>query len=369
MNNPNIIGSVIEVIKSNRDQINALMEEKEGMPFADAATIYLMDKFGYTQIQASEICEELKKGLDDYTARQAAEQTDDSALIANIEEATAGYSPEERKIIYVNVLTSMQLVSDPDADIDELKGRNSALNDDELVAAIVAALDGLPFQYVMENLKDGITPENIALLGEAKDMKSEQFKLAAALMLYVAQKEDAVKLSDNDAELDPRTIGALAGAGADAMAATLDLQDGKIDLSAWQLILKGIVRALFSVAFAAICTYAIISINAFIASAIFSIFGFGLTAVLIALPAIYYFTKSAIKSGEEEHAKLVDRLSPLFDSLIVKLPVWANKVIEKVKGWMQVIREKAADIKSKVKAPKQPETENTDSIEAEPALI
>ena len=153
------------------------------------------------------------------------------------------------------------------------------------------------------------------------------------------------------------------------MAATLDLQDGKIDLSAWQLIIKGIARALFSVVFAALCTYAIISINAFIATAIFSIFGFGLTSVLLTLPAIYYFTKTAIKTGEEDHAKLIDRLEPLFDSLMVKLPIWAKKVVEKIKGWVQTVREKAADLSSRIKAPKQTDTENTDTIEAEPVLI
>lgn len=367
MNNEDFTKNVIEAITANLDAINSLRADKENMSLADSAILFLMNKFGYTQIQASEVYDELKEGLNDYTARQQAMSSDESAIYSDIEAATDGYSSEERRNIYINVLTSLQIATDPDANLDDLMEKNAALSDEELVNEIVAALDGLPFGFVMNQVKDGITPESIALFGDAKDMHTEQFKLSAAVMLYASIKEGSINLPDANVELSPKIIGAMAGAGADAMAVTADLHGGKIELPLWRTVLNGIIRALFCVVFAALSTYAIIFMNAIIATVIFTIFGFGLTAVLLTLPAVYYATKHAIKIAEDDYAKLVDLLNPTFASIVAKLSKWANVVINKVKEWAQIAREKIAQAAAKKDAA-MPENEIKNTEDNAPVL-
>lgn len=370
MDNTNFIKPSVDVIKANLDAIYSVQKGKEGLTFAETAQIFLMDKFGYTQIQAQEIYEELEKGLAEYTVQHEAIQADSNAVSNSIVEATAGYSPEERTSIYVNVLTSLQLIdkANADAKVEALRAKNSSLSNDELVDNIVAALDGLPFQYVMDGIKDGITPEAMAMIGGTRNMHTQEFKLAAALVLYTAQQEGTANLTTEDTEISPRIIGAMAGAGADAMSATADLQEGKISPSIWQTVLKCILSALFTMAFAAICTFAIISVNTLIASAIFSVFGFGFITTLLVIPAVFYFTKNAIKTAEAEYAKLIDKFSPIYNSIIVEVISWAKIVIEKIKAGMQVARQKVVDVASNIKAPKQNDYDNTDAIDTDPVL-
>lgn len=367
MNNEDFTKNVIEAITANLDTINSLRADEENMSMADSSILFLMNKFGYTQIQASEVYGELKEGLDDYTARQETMNSDESTIYSDIETATESYSTEERRNIYTNVLASLQIATNPDANLDDLMAKNAALPDEELINEIVAALDGLPFGFVMEQVKDGITPESIALFGDAKDMRTEQFKLAAAVMLYASIKEGSINLPDSNVELSPKVIAAMAGAGADAMAATADLRGGKIELPAWRTMLEGIIRALFCVVFAALSTYAIIFMNTIIASVIFTIFGFGLAAVLLTLPAVYYATKQAIKIAEDYYAKLVDLLNPTFASIVAKLSKWANVVINKVKEWVQIARDKIAQAAAKTDAA-MPENEIKSTEDNSPVL-
>jgi len=368
MENSKFIKSVVEAIQSNLDAIRSLQEDKKDMTFAETAQIFLMDKLGYTQIQAQEVYEELGKGLAEYTAQQEAIQADSSVVASSIIAATAGYSPEERTRIYVNVLTSLQLIdkTNEEADVETLRAKNSSLSDDELVKAVINALDGLPFQYVLDEIKDGITPEAISIIGGAKDMRTQDFKQAVALILYVAQKEGTISLATEDSDVSPRIIGAMAGAGADAMSATADLQDGKLDVAMWHTVLKSILGALFTVVFAAVCTFAILALNTLIAAAILSVFGHGLIATLLVIPALFYFTKNAIKTSEEEYDKLKGKLYPIYDSLIEHVTLWAKTVVDKIKAWMQMAREKAEEVSSRLTSSLQHENDGNNVVGTAP---
>ena len=370
MNNINFIKPTVEVIKSNLSTIQSIKGGREDLTFAEVSQIFLMNELGYTQIQAQDVYEELEKGFEEYTAKQEALQVDKSAIVTSIIEATATYSPEERTSIYINVLTSMQLINETKScdDIEILRAKNSSLSDDELIAEIIATLDGLPFLYVMDGIKDGITPDGIAMLGDAKDMRTKEFKIAAALILYTAQKKGSVTLAFDDTDISPRIIGAMASAGVDALSVTSDLQEDRISVSLWKKILKCILGALFSIIFAALCTFAILSINLIIVSFIFSVFGLGLIATLLFVPAIFYFTKNAIKVSEQEYTKLADKIYPIFDLLIEKVALWAENAIDKIKEWINAVHQKVLDASLKINVPKQNEGENTDTVAVTPIL-
>ena len=361
MNNINFIKPTVEVIKSNLSTIQSIKGGREDLTFAEVSQIFLMNELGYTQIQAQDVYEELEKGFEEYTAKQEALQVDKSAIVTSIIEATATYS---------NVLTSMQLINETKScdDIEILRAKNSSLSDDELIAEIIATLDGLPFLYVMDGIKDGITPDGIAMLGDAKDMRTKEFKIAAALILYTAQKKGSVTLAFDDTDISPRIIGAMASAGVDALSVTSDLQEDRISVSLWKKILKCILGALFSIIFAALCTFAILSINLIIVSFIFSVFGLGLIATLLFVPAIFYFTKNAIKVSEQEYTKLADKIYPIFDLLIEKVALWAENAIDKIKEWINAVHQKVLDASLKINVPKQNEGENTDTVAVTPIL-
>ncbi len=366
MDNTEFIAPAVKAIKENLDQIRSLKEGKNELSFAETAQIFLMDKFGYTHIQATEIYDELKQGVEDYTASEEAASNDSSSVADSIVAATLPYSPEERRSIYVNVLTSMQLIKDDKADVEELRNTNSMMSDDELVAAIKDSLDGLPFLFVMEKVKDGLTPELVAIVGETKEIRTKEFKLATALMLYVAQKEGSIKFTDDDSELSPRILGAMAAAGADALAVTADLHEGKVDTPIWRLALKAIVSGLFTVVFTATCTLAILVLNALIINTIFSVFGVGLLATILVLPAIYYFTKNAIKTSETEYAKLIEKYAPALGDIFDVLASWAKAVVEKIKGWMRVARDKVGEVTEKIKTQRPTQTQNADEVVTDP---
>ena len=331
------IKSIVETIKANSAAISDLRRNISGGDMSEAAQIYLMDTLGYTQLQAQEVIEDLQKGLNNYAARREAIEEDETAFETSIKDTLTAYSPQERMDILVNILTAFQLTdpSNSDKNVEELRSVNLSLSEDELIQAIMDSLGGLPFASVIETVGKEIDPTALASLEEMREIMSDEYKLTAALQIYIAQQQGKLNLSDDEMQLSPEIIGAMTGASIDAIIATNDLNNNRIDLKKWQRILKYILGALLVIALSALSALAILSVCFGIMHLTMSVFGTGILAIVLGGFALLVFSFWACNVQDKAMDYAMEKMSKVYDKVIVRLTELANNLRSKIKAYME----------------------------------
>lgn len=359
------IQSLVETLKADYAAISELKGKISGGNISEAAQIYLMDVLGYTQLQAEEVVEDLKKGLDNYAAQRKAIEEDENALEANIKNSLSGYSPQERMEILVNILTAFQLTdpSNSEKDVESLRSDNLSLSEDELIQAIINSLGGLPFTAVIETVGKEFDTTALASLEEMREIMSDEYKLTAALQIYIAQQQGKLNLSNNGMQLSPEIIGGMTGASIDAIIATNDLQNNRIDLKKWQRILKYIMGALFIITLSAISAMAILSIGLGIIYLTFSVFGTGILATILCGIALAAFCIWACQIQEKSAEYLMDKMSKVYNKAIVRLTELVNNLRDKIKAYLN--KDKASATENAETEGNQQNADTTDRQENE----
>lgn len=347
MNNDTIsygaLKSAIDAIHTNVEAINEIKVKGNNTSMTEAMQMHLMDIFGYTQIQAQEVIEMLTKGLSHYsTQRQTIENTP-SALQNSIRENLSLYSNQERIDILVNILTALQMVdsTNENKDIESLRQDNTSLTEDELILAVINTLDGLPFLSVVETVGKELDQDSIVKLEGMRDMMTDEYKLAASVHLYIVQQQGKLNLGDGNELLSPEIIGAMTGAAIDAIIATEDFQNGRIDLKKWQRILKYILGALFVVSFCVLSVLAIASVNMTLVSTIMSIFGAGMISGFLSIIAMIAFCFKASQWYEEASDYAMEKMSGIYDKVITKLTDWADLLRSKIEAFIAESKQSA----------------------------
>ena len=161
----------VEAIGKRRDEFEALRNESPGLTTEEIAQLYLIDKFGFAQIEAEEIVGDLKKGLarfDEQLGKNAATGTVN--VRECLEEATRNKSAEERRNSYVNILTAIELLKRDAADVteDEVEAqlsRNAELTEEELLARIEDGINSaISLEALAGKVKDSLDSESISQL-------------------------------------------------------------------------------------------------------------------------------------------------------------------------------------------------------------
>lgn len=345
----------IDAIRVNFAAMSELKNKGSNTSMTELVQMYLMDALGYTQLQAQEVIDELKTGLKRYEFQRQALEDDPSALPNSIKNSLAAYSAQERINILTNILTALQLgeSTNSDKDVESLCQANASLSEDELIQAVINALDGLPFASVVETVGKTLDNDTLASLEDMRKMMTEEYKLAAAIQLYIAQQQGKLNFGKDGAQLPPETIGAMTGASIDAINATYDLHNNHIDLKKWQRILKYILGSLFVVALCVLSVVAIISLNLGLYYIILSIFGIGMLSTILSTIAMIAFCFKACQWHDEAFDNAVRKMSGVYDKVIRKLTEWTN-----------ILRAKIAAFTRKNKQHAPAETQSEDKEQA-----
>lgn len=341
MTNNNTLQATVETLHANIEAINAIRANAQDMPMAEAAQILLIERYNLSQPEAQEIVEQLSAGLEDYNAQRVAAETSDDFIRTRIIDATQSYSPADRTTALARMLAALELTSNKDAsqaEIDALVAANAALSDDELIDAITEAYQGLNIESILgEVVNDSLDAEMVRKIADTAALREPEFRLAAALQLYIAQREGSFNVADDTdtPQIDPTTLGAMAGAGIDAYVAAIDLHEGRIDLQKWQTIMKWILGGLLTAAMYLFVIVALAYSVGTLAVTVWLALGSGLVVYILTMLATILLMSWISPKMFEGCNWILSKLSPVYDKTIVKLTEWFNILKEKIARWVE----------------------------------
>lgn len=318
-----------------QNEINLLKEQVKEEPYIEVAQRYLMEKFEMTQSEAEEVCSELLSGISEFDSQfKANVESEKVNLTEKLHQITADMDEEKRIEFLSSILTAFQVSQKAEMtneQIAELQQSNAKHTEDELISDIEACFNGeVSLDNIANYINSNINTETIVHLSQQIGMNKEEYRFLSALMLYTAQREGKVKLSETDEPIPAQLIGSLACASIETITATGDLKEGKIDMALWQKILKWTLGALLGCALAYLALLAVVFVATTITSLILAIFGTGSIAVLAALVLSIYCSWDLSKFSFKFITDTLEVLSGTYDQYIepftVKIKNWANIV-------------------------------------------
>lgn len=345
--NNNNLQAAIKSIVANMQKINDLRSQFKGIDQYESAQMFLIDKFELSQTEASEIVEDLKSGINSYhETHNSMMQNSEETIKASISSATAGMNEAERVRYLASMLSALELVSatnelDQEA-IDNKLNANMAKTEAELTNAIVVAIDNIPMD-TLAKAAEKLDAETIREIASAIEKNTEEFRFSAALQLYIAQREGTFKVVDGSDALSPQLIGALSSGAIDAMMATSELKAGKIDLNKWQTIMKYILGAVFAVSMMCLAIFGIMLLTLPIMGLFWNVFGTGFFATMFLFMVLVPILSYGADKSTNAIMWMLDKLAPVYDSVIVKATSFFKNVYQKISTWIKARYEKVAN--------------------------
>lgn len=335
----NNLQAATESIVANVQNINDLRAQFKEADQYETAQMLLIDKFELSQTEASEIIEDLKSGIKSYLDTHASMMQNSEATVKeSIAKAIAGMNEAERVRYLASMLSALELASavqelNQEA-IDNKLNANMAKNEEELVAAIVVAIDNVPFGTLAKAVEQ-LDAETICDVASAIEKNTEEFRFSAALQLYIAQREGTFKVEEGSDALSPQMIGALSSGAVDAMMATADLKTGKIDLNKWQTIMKYILGTVFAVAMTCLAILGMILITLPIMGLFWNVFGTGVFATILLIMLLIPVLRYGADKSTNAIMWILDNLAPVYDTIIVKATAFFKGIYEKISSWIK----------------------------------
>lgn len=337
--NNNNLQAATESIVANVQKINNLRTQLKGTDQYEAAQMLLIDKFGLSQTEASEIIDDLKTGIKSYQETHTSMmQNTEETVKASIASAVAGMNEAERVRYLASMLSALELASTTQEldqeTIDNKLNANMAKSEEELANAIVVTIDNVPVD-TLAKAAEQLDAETICDVASAIEKNTEEFRFSAALQLYIAQREGTFKVVEGSENLSPQLIGALSSGAVDAMLATADLKAGKIDLTKWQTIMKYILGAVFAVAMTCLAILGMILITLPIMGLFWNVFGTGFFATLLLFMALIPILRYGADKSTDAIMWMLDKLAPIYDTVVVKATVFFKGIYEKISNWIK----------------------------------
>lgn len=331
------IEQAINAIKKHDEEFKIIQKESADKALEEIAQMMIIEKFGDAQIEAEEIVNDLKKGLADFDAqfRQNAE-TGKINVADQLTETTKNKSDEERKNCYVNILTALQLLSDKEISqgkIEAKQAENAQLSNEDLLVKIEEEMNNaISLNSLAANVQNELNLEILSKLATQLEMNKEDYRFMAALWLYIEQRENNIQLSDSEFTLPATELGALAGAGVEAIITTNKLNEGKIDMATWQKVMKWILGALLGIALGILALKLVVSVSFLALVLVWSLLGAGTIAFLFSMAISIYVTWKASGFVADTLVNVLELYSNFYDKYIVV-------VTDKVVSWITVVKE------------------------------
>lgn len=335
----NTVEQAVNVIKEHESTIKAMKEKAGEMPLADVAQELLMEKFGISQIEAEEIVVDLKAGIENFDNQyKATVEQGRISVVGQLAEKAKDLSDEERVGYYANILTALQLLGKEDLTEDMVTAKqkdNASKTAEELATEIETMLNGeISLDALADAVQNSVNKEVLSKIAKEIELRKDDYRFLVALWLYIDQREGKIKFSDSDVKIPTATLGALAGASIEALIATNDLNEGKIDLKRWQVIMKWILGAAFVVGVILVYMYAAAFVFGATLGFLLTILGTGAFAVYISVVLAICLCVALGATACEYTEKALDYLSEVYDKYIVVLTDKVTKWFALFKEWM-----------------------------------
>ena len=360
----NTIEQAVKAIKAHEVDIKSMKSDEMSLAETiDAAQKMLIQKFGFYPIESKAIVENLLKGIENFDTQYKANMENEKVVAADkLAEMTKDMSDEERINYCANLLTALQLLKQEDVSEDMItqKQKENAEKTVEVLTAEIEVLlnEGISLETLAGAVQNGVAKEALAKIAETIEMNKDYYRLLTALWLYIDQREGNIKLDETGKEIPTELLGVLAGAGIEVLIATNELNEGKIDLKRWQVILKFILGAALVAGAIVLVAYSAAILAAGVLLFFTSIFGISTWVFIVTFIIGAYLCALLGEVAGEYLMKLFDYLSDIYDKYI-------QIVTQKVSAWIAVIKGKVTNTVQKQKAKETDTDENeTESTEA-----
>lgn len=342
------ISQTTEAIKKHSEEFETIRKESSNMSIEEVAQKMIIDKFGDAQIEAEEIVNDLKKGLEDFdTQFKKNKETEKINVAERLEDATKNNSEEERKNCYVNILTAIELLNNKEISKDEVNAKlaeNAELTIEELLTKIEDKMNStISLDSLVNNVKNGLNSDVLSQLAKNIELNKDDYRFMAAFWLYVEQREGNLKLSDSEFAVSAVELGALAGASVEAIIANNDLQEGKIDVAVWQKVMKWILGALIGIALGFLAILIVANIGMLALTLVWAIFGTGTVALIFSMFVSLYVAWHVSDFVSETWIKILELYSDFYNKHIAG-------VTAKISSWITIAKTWITNMVDKVKA-------------------
>lgn len=368
------IMQIVNAINANKSYIQSMKDNCNEKTIEDAAQELLIEKYGLAQIEAEEIVEDLKKGISEFDDQMAIAQTGEGiSTKENLSKLSEGMNETERTEYYASILTALQILSSSEkteSEIQEKLESNKKLSTEELISEITKAVnEGISLEVIGSSVKESVNAEVLSELASKIDMNKGDFRLNAAVWLYILQRDGQIKLTESEIAVPATTVGTLAAAAIETIVTTNEYVQGNISLEKWQVIMKWILGAVvfagLLVASIALVAYGTISFL----SLLLSIFGTSTLALWISFILSIALAWSWSGPMSDLQMMIMEWLSGIYDKHIASF----TKKVVGFFAFLKSFANKASDVvKEKVDAVSEAITSNestaTTENDVQPAL-
>lgn len=357
------VENAVEAIKKHQNEFEEIRQKGSDMSVEEIAQQLIINKFGDAQIEAEEIVNDLKKGLanfDDLFNKN--KETESINVKEYLQETTKNYSEEERKNCYVNILTSLELLKFDNLSEKEVNAKlsaNAELSTDELIDKIESVLNNnISLESLTEKVKEGVNADTISKIAHEIELHKDEYRLMAAVYLYVEQREGNLHISDSEFSMSAEGVGALAGAAIEMIITNNALNEGEIDLTTWQKVVKWILGAALGITLGYAVMMLILGASVWATTFLMSTLGTSVVAAIFSLIAVAYIGCKAAGELGEMWADVMIMYSDFYDEYI-------GVVTEKVANWITTLKSWIIEITNKTKSALQGNKATDDETQPE----
>lgn len=324
------MGKVQQAVEALRPDIEEMMASGD-TDFKAYGQKRLVEHYGITEEAAKKIVDELLEGIRMFDEQFDASKNGDP-LFGRIEEALKGKTEEEKKALMVQSLAALQVLkSGEEADEEILQDAQEAyeqMSYEELAITFERTIkEGDCFDCIVDsmmNTRQPLNAERMDALRELLEERGDAYKFYVALAIYMGHCDEKIDLSVDEAELDPKVIGASAAA-----AIKLAVGPGKdVDEATWRAWAKFVFGLLLTVLISFLCC-ALVAIAAItVGVGLMMLFGQGIISAFIALGAAAVVFIYGINKSEEFMSWSLEALEEPYDRAVEYLVVRFHKLKE-----------------------------------------
>ncbi len=375
---PENFEAVKQVVEDLTPSIEKMIAEGGRENYEMYAQELIQEHCGKPKETAKEIVDDLLSGIAEFDSQYESLKTHDSV---NVSDILGDKSDSEKKNIVINFLVMLKAFEAGknfsekeiesfynEYDKQDLESLLPELNDTIMKNGIVDEIIG-KMAYEEE-----LTPEEIAQFKELVEKNTPENKrlqkFYTALALYLATYDEKIDLSVDGNRIEPKTIGACAGAAVEFSSVTADLAAGNVDLPTWAKWVKYIFAGLLIVSFI-VATGIIISFAGIgLMVVLMAMFGQGVLSTLIAFAIAIPVIKVLVDKTVEFGGWLLEKLEQPYENAIKKLvsvvgwaASFAKGQIDKVRA--RITKEYGSENKTEATASVMNENKETETVSDE----
>ena len=339
------VQKAVTAIESSINELDNILKNGDNLSIEDAAQILISNKFNDAQIEAEEIVNDLKKGLEKFDEQfNKNKETESPNVKECLENATKGNTPEERKNSYVSILTAIELLNIEDKSDDVINAKiaeNEKFSEEELIEKIEKAINSsFELSTIADSVKNGLNTGMLSQLADIIKLSKDEYRFKVALFLYIEQRNGNLKLSDSEFAIPAEQIGVLAGAAIETIIANNDLNKGDMDMKTWQKVMKWIIGAALGILLTYGSLVVVANVTAFVMGFVLTILGTSTIAFILSVVLALYTAWKVSDLLVDGWAAGMDAYLNFYDEHIAGVTAKVSSWIEAVKTWVKNITAK-----------------------------